>query len=425
MHILHLNQHFASREGSFTTRSYEFSRLLQDRGHRVTVLCGRSNRSGLPSQSGKLVDEYNIDGIRVLSLNVSYNQNMNYGRRMLSFIWFMVLACWIAPRQQQVDVILAASTPLTIAVPAIWTSLITRKPFIFEVRDLWPEVPIGLGILRNRVLIFLARTLEYITYHCARHIIALSPGMKEGILQRASVANKVTVIPSSCDNELFDVPHKAGRQFRADHPQFMTRPLVLYAGAFGFVNNLSYFIHLAHYTYRLDPDIGFLMIGDGAEAEKLRQLATDLGILNQNLWILPSMPKHQMPSVLSAVTIATSIFLNTPVMWSNSANKFFDALAAGKPVAINYQGWQADILRETGAGLVMNAEEPAKAATQLVEALHDSDWLVQAGQVAKRLARERFARESLVNTLEQVLLDAKLGEELIRLESNDGIVHIR
>lgn len=406
MHILHLHQHFGTRDGPANTRSYEYARQLQARGHHVTILCGYSNRSGLPEGTGRIVDEFTIDGIRILALNVLYRQNMSYARRVLSFIWFMLLASWLAPRQRQIDLILATSTPLTVAVPAMVTSMIKRKPFVFEVGDLWPDVPIGLNILRNRVLIFLAHILEKITYQRARHIIALSPGMKDGIVRQSISLDKVTVITSSCDNELFDIPPEAGQIFRTIYPQFANRPLVLYAGSFGFVNNLSYFIRLAGHTYKLDPQITFLMIGDGSEAEQLRALAGQLGVLYRNLWIFPPIAKQQMPSVFSAATITTSIFYDNPVMWSNSSNKFFDGLAAGKPIAINYQGWQADILRESGAGLIMDAVEPARAAHQLVEVLHDSSWLARAGKAARRLARERFARESLVDTLEQVLLQA-------------------
>jgi len=124
------------------------------------------------------------------------------------------------------------------------------------------------------------------------------------------------------------------------------------------------------------------------------------------MWIKGEIAKQEMPAVLSAATVATSIFTPNPVMWSNSANKFFDALASGKPVLINYQGWQADVLRESGAGLVLEADNVEQAAAQLVEAVHDPVWLAQAGQAAKRLAEERFARDRLVESLETVLQNA-------------------
>ena len=273
MRILYLHQHFTTREGSSGTRSYEFSRLLIERGHTITMLAGRFHRSGLPHEAGKLVDTQNVDGIRVLTLNVPYDQKMSYVRRMLAFIWFMLLASWVALRQRQVDVIFATSTPLTIAVPAIIAATINRKPFIFEVRDLWPEVPIGIGILNNRVLVMLARALEKFAYRRAKHIIALSPGMKEGIVRAGISPAKVTVIPNACDNHLFDVPPAVGQAFRALHPEIGDRPLVVYAGAFGAVNDLGYLVKVASCVKVIDPAIGFLLVGVGSETEKIRALA--------------------------------------------------------------------------------------------------------------------------------------------------------
>jgi glycosyltransferase involved in cell wall biosynthesis len=406
MRILYLHQHFTTREGSSGTRSYEFSRLLIERGHTITLLAGRFHRSGLPHEEGKLVDSHNVDGIQVLTLNVPYDQKMSYFRRTLAFIWFMLLASWVALRQRKVDVIFATSTPLTIAVPAIIAATINRKPFVFEVRDLWPEVPIGLGILHNRVLVMLARALEKFAYRRANHIIALSPGMKEGIIKTGISPDKVTVIPNACDNPLFDVPTAVGQGFRAQHPEIGDRPLVVYTGAFGAVNDLNYLVKVAACVKTIDPTIGFLLVGVGSETEKIRALSQECGLLGQNLWMMEEVPKRDMPAVLSAATLATSIFLPNPVMWTNSANKFFDALAAGKPIAINYGGWQADVLRESGAGIVLDAENIEHAATQLVDALHTPDWLTSAGQASRQLAQGRFARDKLVENLERVLVQA-------------------
>lgn len=403
MRILYLHQHFTTRQGTAGTRSYEFSRLLQKEGHQITMLAGRYDRSGLEHQPGKLVDEHNLHGIRVLALNVFYGQNMSYLRRMVSFGWFMLLAAGVALRQRKADVIFATSTPLTIAVPAMIASKINRKPFVFEVRDLWPEVPIGIGALRQPLLVKVAKWLERVTYRNAAHVVALSPGMKEGVVRAGTSPDKVTVIPNASDLDLFGVPPETGQAFRAQHPEIGDRPLVVYAGAFGAVNDLSYLIRMAAAMRKLDERVAFLLVGRGSEEARLHTLAEDLGVLGTNLWILPSIPRQEMPSVLSAATIATSIFVDNPVMWTNSANKFFDALASGTPVALNYQGWQADVIREAGAGIVLDARDTDCAARQLVEALHNPVWLESAGKAARRLAEEQFAREKLALQLEEVL----------------------
>jgi glycosyltransferase involved in cell wall biosynthesis len=404
--ILYLHQHFGTREGTAGTRSLEFARLLQQRGHQVTILCGWNDRSGLPRVTRSIRQQYEIDGVRILQINTAYSQKMNYLRRMWAFVEFMALGAWAAVQQRQVDVIFATSTPLTIAIPAMLAAGLNHKPFVFEVRDLWPEAPIRLGILRNRVLIALARWLERVTYRQAKHVIALSPGMKDGILQTGIAPDKITVIPNACDNSLFDVPPEAGNAFRNQHPWLNEHRLVIYGGTFGVANGLDYFVRLAHATRRLDPGVVFLLIGDGKEGAALRALAQQLGILDYGLWILPAVPRREMPGVLAAASVATSMFVDNPVTWPNSANKFFDALAAGRPIAINYEGWQADVLRESGAGLALPAGDVMRAAHMLVELLQSDERLQAASAAARRLARERFDRVALSRQLEQVLATA-------------------
>jgi glycosyltransferase involved in cell wall biosynthesis len=404
--ILYLHQHFSTREGSGGTRSYEFARLLQQHGHEITVLCGNSDGSGLASYTGSLIEERNLDGITTIQLNVPYNQHMSYLRRIAAFVWFMLLASWAAARQRDVDVIFATSTPLTIAVPAMAASFINRRPFIFEVRDLWPEVPIGMGILRNPLLIALARVLERLAYRSAAHIVACSPGMRDGIIRAGVRTEKVSVIPNACDNDLFDVPTQVGLAFRARYPHLANRPLIVYTGAFGRVNGLDYLVRLAQQMYTLDRSIAFLLIGAGKEKPGLQALARELGVLNKTLWLIDEMPRRNIPEILSAATIATSTVIPNSVLWNNSANKFFDALAAGRPIAVNHMGWQAELLHETGAGIVLPPDDVAKAAEMLVDFLHSESRQEQARKAAKRLARERFDRILLTAQLESILLNS-------------------
>ncbi len=404
LNILYLHQYFSTREGSGGTRSYEFAQLLRQRGHDVTVVCGNADECGLVAQKGKLIEKRELDGLRIIQLNVPYSQQMGYVRRLMAFAWFMLLASWVAARERGADVIFATSTPLTIAVPAIIASFVRRLPFVFEVRDLWPEVPIGLGVLRNPMLIACARSLERLAYRRATHIVALSPGMRDGIVRAGTPAEKVTLIPNASDIDLFDVPADFGLDFLSQHSYLMNRRVVLYTGAFGLVNGLDYLVRLAERVRFLDENIAFLLVGAGKEKEALRNLARDLGVLNRSLWLLDDMPRHKMPGVLSAATIATSTVIPNPVLWHNSANKFFDALAAGRPIAINHGGWLADLIQESGAGIVLPPDDVEKAAEILTDFLHSESRLVQARSAAKDLAHNRFDRNALAIKLERVLL---------------------
>ena len=341
-------------------------------------------------------------GIRVHWLPVPYSNEMSTRERIDAFFKFARGAAQKAAGLPT-DLIFASSTPLTIALPAVWAAKRQRVPMVFEVRDLWPELPIAMGALRGEPTIYAAERLERFAYRNAAQVIALSPGMKAGVVKTGYPAARVQVIPNSSDLALFDVPASAGEQFRAEHDWLGDRPLVVYVGTLGQINGVSYLAELAAKVRTEAPEVRFAVYGGGFDAENLRRRAQELGVLNETFFMPGPIPKNQVPNVLSAATLASSLFIDLKEMWDNSANKFFDGLAAGRPVLINYGGWQADIVHETGAGLVLHPHDMNKAKDALLKALGDEAWLKSAGQKARKLAQERFSRDGLAAELIAVI----------------------
>jgi glycosyltransferase involved in cell wall biosynthesis len=301
--------------------------------------------------------------------------------------------------------VFASSTPLTVAVPGVYAARRNRIPMVFEVRDLWPDVPIAMGALRTPFSRGAARWLERQAYRNAARIVALSPAMKEGIVRVGYPASQVTVIPNACDVSLFDVAPAVGEDLRRQHPWLGGRRLVIYTGTLGMANGVSYLARLAAEVQRRDPSVVFVVIGKGKEAPLVRQAAASLGVLDRNFYLLAPQPKLAMPAWFSAADLVTSMFIDVRELWANSANKVFDGFAAGRPVVINHEGWIADLLRESGAGLVLDAHDMAAAATALIRALGDRPWMARARTSARELARSRFNRQRLGGELEQVLRD--------------------
>jgi glycosyltransferase involved in cell wall biosynthesis len=401
MRIVYLHQYFNTRDNSGGTRSYEIARRLVQNGHEVNVIT--SDRRADANFRGWR--QQNVDGVNIDWIAVPYANRMDFGARVRAFVHFALASAAKAARIPA-DVIFATSTPLTIAIPAIYAKLLQRIPMVFEVRDLWPEMPISVGALRNPVAITVARLMERTAYRSATEIIALSPGMADSIAGHVTSPNLITVIPNAADLDLFQVPPELGLSFRSEHAWLGERPLVLYAGTLGSVNAVRYLVDLAAETRRLDPAVRFLAVGDGRDKSTVVQRARDLGVLNENFFVMDPVPKRDMPALLSAATVTTSLFANIPNMWKNSANKFFDGLAAGRPVVINYGGWMADLLREHDAGCVLAATDLAAAAHSLTQALHDRAWLTAAGKAAVQLARSQFDRDLLTARLEAVLVRA-------------------
>jgi len=402
MKIIYLHQYFNTPDMPGGTRSYEMARRLVDAGHEVHMVT--SDRKNFTSSNGKWRHS-NEAGIKVHWTPVLYENKMDYGQRIKSFFNF----AWRSARKAASlagDIVFATSTPLTIAIPAVYASKKNKIPMVFEVRDLWPELPIAMEALKSPFTIKLARSLEQFAYKNSSRIIALSPGMKEGVVASGYPCQFVNVIPNSCDIELFDVGFEPGQKIRQQYDWLKDRPLIVYIGTLGLINGVDYLARLAAVAVRYNPEIRFLVIGEGKDENKVRQVARESGVLGHNFFMMQKIPKKEVPGWLSAADIATSLFIDKKEMWANSANKFFDALASGTPVAINYQGWQADILRETGAGLVLDVNDVENSAKIIIQSLRDKQWMYKAGNEALALAKKRFSRDALANELEKVLIEA-------------------
>ncbi|MDQ1655408.1 MAG: hypothetical protein QOD41_491 [Cryptosporangiaceae bacterium] len=397
MRIVYIHQYYCNRQMPGGTRSYEMARRLAARGHQVDVIT--TERS---PRRRRLAWRMTVeDGVRVHWFPVPYSNGMSYGRRIRSFAEFAGAAAVKAARLDA-DVVFATSTPLTVAIPGVFAAKARRVPFVFEVRDLWPEIPIDMGALRNPLARRIAEGLASFAYRNADEVIALSPGMAAGVQARTPAA-RTTVVPNASDLDLFGGSEAAGRQFRADQHWLGDRPLVVYTGTLGIANDAGYLVRLAAQVRDLDPEVRFLLVGDGAQFVPIRDLAARLGVLGHTLRMWRQVPKERIPGILAAATVATSVFLPLRSLEDNSANKFFDALAAGTPIALNYGGWQHDLIEATGAGLALDPDDLAIAAKILAGHLRDEDWLREAGEAARALAIGEFDRDLLFARFESVL----------------------
>jgi glycosyltransferase involved in cell wall biosynthesis len=399
--ILYLHQYFNSLQDAGSTRSYEMARRLVQKGHEVHLIT--SDRTPSANKSRFKWRVTTVSGIHVHWASISYSNQMGFNRRLWAFCEFSFRAA-LKAASMKCDLIFASSTPLTIAIPGIYASRRRGVPMVLEVRDLWPELPIAVGALKSSGAVLAARRLELLAYENADRIVALSPGMKDGIRKTGYPDTRIHVIPNSADIDLFSVPAEAGNVFRQRYNWLQERPLVIYTGTIGLINGLQYLVHLAAIVRRYSPEVRFLVVGDGREKGNVLQSARNTGILGKNFFLLDSLPKKEMPSLLSAADLATSLFIDLPAMWANSANKFFDALASSTPIAINYGGWQADLLRQTGAGLVLSCNATEDDAHKVLTALYDLENLRDSGKRARKLAETSFSRDKLASELEKALI---------------------
>ncbi len=383
------------------TRSYEMASRLVRSGHDVHMITTDRNSDSL-SQGWK---QEIVDGIHVHWYQEPYSNAFGFIKRMKAFLQFAIVARKKAV-QLRGDLIFATSTPLTIAIPGVYASKKLSVPLVFEVRDLWPELPIAIGTIRNPVLKFLSRQLERYAYTNSTKIIALSPGMAQGIMKTGYSQEDIAVIPNLANTEMFTADEEARRNFLDEHPYLENKKIILYAGTIGKINGIVYLAEIAAKMLALDPSIVFLIVGEGSETQRLLKAAHNLKVLNTNLFHLSRLPKADMPAIFAIAKMGSSIFIDLPEMWPNSANKFFDALAAGKPVLINYQGWQADEIRGTDAGLIIPPNNPMEAAERIHAFLANDELVKVASRAAFRLAQEKYEVNILFEKFRRTLESA-------------------
>lgn len=394
MKVLYIHQYFATGAGSTGTRSYDFSRHLVSRGHRVTLITGHSELG----PQDRLVEKRIIEGIEVVSLRVNYDNKMVPWRRIAAFLFFMCLATLVALRQGRHDVVFATSTPLTVGVTGFVVSRVRRVPFVFEVRDLWPESVEDLGVIKTRLILGPAYRLEAFLYHTAARIIVVSDGIKKRLVQRGIPEHKVRVIYLGADNRLF-----AGA--RGDGYRRLLglegKIVLAYVGAHGRANGLDFVIDLAA-SVAGDDRFRFLLVGRGSERERLIKRAGEMGL--ENIVFRPPVAREQIPEVLSAADAGMVILVDVPIFKTAFNNKFFDYLAAGLPVLVNFTGDISEAVEKHRAGFYVPAADPARAGGILLEKTCEPGLLRQMGENARALAR-RYDRREMARWFEQTLLE--------------------
>jgi glycosyltransferase involved in cell wall biosynthesis len=403
LNVLYFHQYFATRRRSTATRSYELARRLVDRGHSVTIVSRdtrmlESGRDGKPE--GRVVAREQVDGIDVLYLNIPYANRYPMPVRLASFTAFTVAASVAGALQKRPDVVFASSTPLTIGIAGLLTSRAKRVPFVFEIRDLWPAVPVALGVLKGGAAIGTAEWLERRLYDGAARLVVLSEGSQEELKRRGIPDEKLVFIPNAADLDVFR-PGVIDEGFRARHG-LEDRFVALYAGAMGRANGLDQLVDAAEALRRWgDTRVTVVAMGDGGERPRLEERARELGL--ENLLFLPAVPKEALAGVIGAADVTLTIFAPHPILETNSPNKFFDSLAAGKPVVVNLGGWLRRLVEEHDAGVWVQGGN-AEALAGALSALAANPARVELmGRNARALAEREFGRDEMADRLARTL----------------------
>lgn len=394
MKILYIHQYFCTPDEPGGTRSYWISRELVKRGHQVTVITSTKKSHPEPCR-------VKIDGIEVVYVKNSYNNYMSALQKIYSFLNFVRQAIRAAVKEDGVDIVYATSTPLTIGYVAMRLKAKRKWPYVFEVRDLWPEFPIQIGAIKNKLAIWYLRRLERHIYERSEHVVALSPGMKEGVIKAGTPEEKVSMIPNmSKPDEFF--PHEPDKEIAQQFGIDLTKFNVIHFGSMGRANGLQYIIEAAHVLKKRGDDyVRFIFLGSGATEPKLRAMAKEYGL--DNVTFHGRSPMKTLAEVVNCCDASITTFLNLPVLQTNSPNKLFDSLSAGKPIIVNTAGWTKDMVEKEHCGFFADPNDPHDLAAKLEYYAKETETLKEWSENARRLSIEVFDKKILSAQVAEVI----------------------
>ncbi|MGK0305626.1 MAG: glycosyltransferase involved in cell wall biosynthesis [Gammaproteobacteria bacterium] len=403
MHILYFHQHFSTPSGATGTRSYEMAKKLLLLGHSVIMVCGSYN-VGATGLSTKFINgrrEGDVEGIQVIEFDLSYSNTDGFAMRSWQFVKFAYQSVKIALKQDY-DLLFATSTPLTASIPGIFAKTFRKKKFVFEVRDLWPELPKAMGVITNPVILWGMSVLEKLSYTQADACIGLSPGIVEGIKGRSRKNLPVALIPNGCDISLFE---NKNTTFKMPFELNEGQVVACFTGAHGLANGLDNILDAAQeLKNRGDDKVVILFVGEGGVKASLIERAKQQQL--DNCIFLNAMPKHQLVDLLNAADIGLMPLANVPAFYyGTSPNKFFDYISCGLPVLNNYPGWLADMINEYACGTAVTPDNPVALADALLDMASNKEALLEMGFKGKQLAKDKFNREDLSDQFAQFLIE--------------------
>lgn len=380
--VLILHQHFKTPSTGGAIRSYYLAKALLDHGHQAVVITA-------DPEGNERTETY--EGIEVHYVAVAYNNSYGFYARGMSFLKFVFLAGGQARRVGHIDLCYAISVPITVSIAARWMRFWRRIPYVLEIGDLWPDAPIELGFVKNPLLKKFLYRIERMAYKKARALVALSPDIQKVVQSRAP-GKQVHMIPNMADCDFFkpEVKDKALELKFGVEGKFV----ISYLGTLGFANGLDYLLECARMSAKAKLPLHFLLAGEGASKDPLVKSANDLGLTN--VTFLPHTDRGGVREILNVTDAVFVCYRNVPILSTGSPNKFFDGLAAGKPIIINFAGWIKSEIEETGCGVYVDATQPQRFVPS-IETLINGKSRTVYGSMARNLALEKFSRQLLAN----------------------------
>lgn len=400
MHILLIHQAFAGINQAGGTRHHEIANYLSQQGHQVTViaspvsyLTGKSS-----SERWKVVEETGDKHIQIIRAFTYQKLHRSFVHRMVSFFSFTFSSFWIGMGVKDVDLVWGTTPPLFQAPSAWLISVLKNKPFLLEIRDLWPLFAVEVGVLKNRLFIRMAEWLEKFLYRRAKVCVVNSPGYIQHVKERGG--KRVELVPNGADPDMF-FPDENGESFRQKH-YLEGKFVVAYAGAHGMSNDLGVVLEAAK-TLQDHGSIHFMFVGDGKEKANLEQQSQEMNL--ENVTFLPPMAKKEIHELFSAVDATLAILKPIEVYKTTYPNKVFDGMAAGRPVVLAIDGVSREVIERHQAGVYTPPGDAKNLSDTILKLSADPEAARRMGNNGREAVKLYYNRQQQAEKLLSIMLE--------------------
>lgn len=407
MHILFLCHYFPPEVNAPASRTYENARRWVRAGHRVTVLtCHPSHPGGnvYPGYENSLYAWEEMDGIHVLRVGTYLSANKGFAKRTANYISYMLSAvgqCW---RVRDVDLVVSTSPQFFCGMAGYFVSRLKRRPWVLEIRDLWPESIIAVGAITNRRVIRLLEGVESFLYRKADHIISLTRAFSLHIAGRGVPQEKISIITNGADLERY-APGERMNAVREELGLGEGVFVASYIGTHGMAHGLGAVLKAAK-LLEAEKNIHFLLVGDGAEREKLLREKEALGL--DNVTMLGQQSKEKMPFFLAATDACLVLLIKSELFKTVLPSKIFEAMAMGRPIVLGVEGESRELVEEGQCGLCVEPENEAALAEAVRELASDPELRVTLGANGQEFVARHFNRETLAREYLEILMRVSL-----------------
>lgn len=393
MKILIVHQHFKTPATGGAIRSYYLAKALAGKGIRTVVITAH-NGAGYKNEM--------VDGISVHYVPVAYDNRFPFTKRVIAFFRFVREAVKIARRHRDADLCYAISTPLTTGLAATFIRKYYGVPYVFEVGDLWPDAPVQMGFIKNKLLKRSLYWMEKAIYRNSTSIVALSQPIRDAIMRKVS-AKTVYVLPNMADTDFYHPAEKT----TVLEKKFGVRGkfVVSYVGALGVANGLRYFADCAAASQREGLPIHFVLCGDGAMDNDLKVYANGLQL--SNLAFIPFQDREGVRDVMNVTDANFICYQPIEILETGSPNKYFDGLAAGKLTVVNFGGWVREEIEREGCGVYADPKDATSFVKAIKPFIKDAALLNAYQQSGRKLAERKYSRRMLGEMFVDVLLTSR------------------